>query len=198
MVAEQKLFSLAKIIATSEDLEALRADLGRLRQEIEGFLASEAGVRLALREELFSQVREVKDALAAGEWLPASQGRLQGIEQLAEKLPDPAEFYAHMSAMGTKMEEDGATAQRQHAQLMDIAKESADNTSSHAYQASAFPPGQHLTQRKGFEGPPTYSDGAQLQDWRFTTADWLRQEHPDFESLLEKIERMTEEPEEPA
>ena len=55
----------------------------------------------------------------------------------------------------------------------------------------------HLTHRKGFEGLKEYGGGAQWQDWRFTTVDWLRQERPEFENLLKTIERMKEEPEEP-
>ena len=43
-----------------------------------------------------------------------------------------------------------------------------------------------------------HGGGAQWQDLRFTIVDWLRQENPEFETLLRTIERMKEEPEEPA
>ena len=55
----------------------------------------------------------------------------------------------------------------------------------------------HLTQRKGFEGLHSYSGNSQWQEWRFTAVDWLKQENSEFAGLLKKIERLTEEPEEP-
>ena len=61
----------------------------------------------------------------------------------------------------------------------------------------SWPLSQHLTQRRGFDGPPDYGGGALWDEWRFTTVTWLRQEHRGFESLLMRIERMTTEPQEP-
>ena len=72
-----------------------------------------------------------------------------------------------------------------------------DRTHSHALEASAHPP-QHLSLRKGFAAIGTYSGGAQWSDWRFSTARWLQQENPQLEALLQEIELLTEEPEEPA
>ncbi len=87
-------------------------------------------------------------------------------------------------------------------QLREVARESATAAaapgfSPQAFAASAAATKLHLTQRKGFEGIPTHGGGAQWSELRFTTVDWLKQESADFESLLKKIERMTEEPEEP-
>ena len=56
----------------------------------------------------------------------------------------------------------------------------------------------HLTQRKGFDGLPSYRGNAQWQEWRFTAVDWLKQENSEFAGLLKRIERLTEEPEEAA
>ena len=109
--------------------------------------------------------------------------------------------HAHIRAMGEKMEEDHNAVQFQMVQLRETATAAAAVTGL-TPQTFAVPVAakeqMHLTQRKGFEGLPTYSGNAQWQEWRFTAVDWLKQENSDFESLLKKIEKLTEEPEEPA
>ena len=44
---------------------------------------------------------------------------------------------------------------------------------------------------------PLMADGVQWKDWRFSTVGWLLQECKQFEALLQKIEKLKTEPEEP-
>ena len=149
--------------------------------QFETLAASEQGRRAQLDEDLRAEVRVAFD-----------------------KLPDMEEFWAHLNAFQEKVEEDHGAVQWELGLLRDVARESATASAVTGFSPQAFAAsaaaGQklHLTQRKGFEGLATYGGGAQWQDWRFTTVDWIRQENADFEGLLKKIERLTEEPEEPA
>ena len=88
MVAEQDLFSLAMTTLQQEDLDNFRRDLierMQIRKEdAEGF-------RLHVQQEL----EEIRETLVqAG----GSFGqRRQTIEQSLERMPDPDQFFEHMS-----------------------------------------------------------------------------------------------------
>ena len=156
-------------MATQEEVAQLRAEVVRLRTQVETVTAAEQGARAQLDEDLKGEVRA---------------------------------FHAHLRAMEQKVEEDHGAVLFEVAQMREAARESstaaaAPGFSPQAFVASAAAAKLHLTQRKGFDGIPTYGGGAQWSEWRFTTVDWLKQESSDFESLLKKIERLTEEPEEP-
>ena len=103
--------------------------------------------------------------------------------------------------MEQKFEEEQGALLFEVAQLKEAAREAATAAAASGSRPQAFVASAsatlHLTQRKGFEGIPTYGGGAQWAEWRFATVDRLKQESSDFESLLTKIERLTEEPEEP-
>ena len=109
------------------------------------------------------------------------------------------EFFAHVTAMEDKFKSDVDEGRRQ---LVAIKRELAEakallSSFPHAPEASAHAT-LHLTRRKGFDGLSTYGGGVQWKDWRFSTVRWLSQEHKPFEELLQKIERLKKEPEEPA
>ena len=109
------------------------------------------------------------------------------------------EFFAHVTAMEDKFKSDVDEGRRQ---LVAIKRELAEakvllSSLPHAPEASAHAT-LHLTRRKGFDGLSTYGGGVQWKDWRFSTVRWLSQEHKPFEELLQKIERLKKEPEEPA
>jgi hypothetical protein len=156
-------------MATQEEVAQLRAEVTRLRTQVETVTMAEQGARAQLDEDLKTEVRA---------------------------------FHEHLRIMEQKFEEEQGALLFEVAQLKEAARESAtaaaaSGLSPQAFVASASATKLHLTQRKGFEGIPTYGGGAQWSEWRFTTVDWLKQESADFESLLKKIERLTEEPEEP-
>lgn len=159
-------------MAAQEEVADLRGDVNRLRMEFESAAADEHGRRAQLDEDLRTEV----------------QGALQ-------------EVYAHITTLQEKVEEDLGAFQVELALLSENTATAAAVT-GFSPQTFVVPAAvgqqQHLTQRKGLEGLPTYGGGAQWEDWRLITVGWLRQENPEFEALLKKVEGLTEEPEEPA
>ena len=118
-------------------MEELRAEITRLREQVEAVTASEQGARARLEEE----VRACQ---------------------------------AHIRAMGEKVEEDHGAVQFQMAELRETvtAAAAATGLTPQTFEVPVAAKEQmHLTQRKGFDGLPTYSGNAQWQEWRFTTVD---------------------------
>ena len=159
-------------MATSEEVEDLRSSLADLRQQVETqIISGQEELAVALRQE---------------------------IGESFHRFPNQEEFYQYIQDMEKKFEDDQEAVKQQLVEL----KISVNVAMAAASAATSSPPRQafeasvnagsahkmHLTQRKGFDGLPQYGGGAQWQDWRFTTVDWLRQERPDFEILLKTIE----------
>ena len=107
------------------------------------------------------------------------------------------QFYDHVKSVQVKFTADIAEAQQQLVLMKsDIAEVRTRSSSPHVLETSAHA-GQHLTRRKGFDGLAAYGGGATWKGWRFSTVRWLQQECKLFEALLQKIERLKKEPEEP-
>ena len=191
MVAEQAIVLAAEdqplaMMATQDEVAELRRTVDQLRTVVDTFTISEREAR-----EVFSRDLRLE------------------VDDVFARFPNHDELYGYIQTVETKLEDDQAEITRQFQRQMKELKDSVNETIAaaistspqQASEASAQPGGankMHLTHRKGFEGLKEYGGGAQWQDWRFTTVDWLRQERPEFENLLRTIERMKEEPEEPA
>ena len=157
-------------MATLEQVAELRNEVNALRVQFETATADEAGRREQQMEDLRSEV----------------QGGLN-------------ELLAHLNTAQEKMDEDVGALQVELALLRENQVTRAVTGFSPQTSVVTGADGQkmHLTQRRGFDGLPIYEGGAQWEDWMFTIVDWLRQENPDFEGLLRKVEGLAEEPEEP-
>ena len=111
------------------------------------------------------------------------------------------EFFEHVSSAEEKFRADVEEARRQLVTMKGDLSEVKTRLSSlptHVPETSAFASSTtHLTRRKGFDGLAVYGGGVQWKDWRFSTVRWLQQEDKRFEDLLQKIERLKKEPEEP-
>ncbi len=153
-------------MATTEEVADLRrsleTSLGQLRSQVEGFMISE-------REERAVWARDL---------------RLE-VDENFRRLPSQGELYQHVQTVEAKLEEDleekTKEFQKKFTELKGVVNAMSVGapfaSPQQGLESSAQPGGaniMHLTHRKGFEGLKEYGGGAQWQDWRFTTVDWLR------------------------
>ena len=212
MVAEQAIVLAAEdqplaMMATQEEVAELRMTVDQLRMVVETFTISEREARDVWARDLRLEVDEIFGRFPGQDEL---YEHFQTVEaKLAADLEERSkEFQRQVTELrtsGAGLEERSQKFQRKFTELrasVNAMSAAAPSTPpQQGLESSAQPVGannMHLTHRKGFEGLKEYGGGAQWQDWRFTTVDWLRQERPEFENLLRTIERMKEEPEEPA
>ena len=150
-----------------------------------------------LRAQLLGRIDGVQQDEEGTRQLSMMQARaVDSLEQAHEVLKK--EFFDHVSIMEDKFKGDVEETRRQLVAVKgDIAeaKTRLSSLTAHVPETSVLP--LHLTRRKGFDGIATYGGGVQWKDWRFSTVRWLSQEHKPFEELLQKIERLKKEPEEP-
>jgi hypothetical protein len=196
-------------MATQEEVAELRQALERFRGEFITFTASEQGRRvqldLDLRAEMTENVRDTLDSLPDRAALSALRTEVLGLIETTRDSDAAARqvlkdaFFEYVTTVEAKFEDDVEGVRRQVVAIKGELAETKTRLSSvpQALEASAHA-FMHLTRRKGFDGLITYGGGVQWKDWRFSTVRWLAQEYKPFEELLQKIERLKKEPEEPA